>query len=190
MNRRTIFFSIAVIGFLVVTGTLSLLWLSGNDTATANGPSALQPAYRAGPFQLGIELDPETPHVGNNTLNLVLLDHQGQTVSGATIKAVAEMPAMGAMAAMQAPADMTEIEPGLYRGIFEPAMEGSWPLTLQISKEGVGSARVSFDLATGRKGLQPASGVTFVAVSGSINIAMESRSLPLVRGITRCRVDR
>ncbi|MAT51178.1 MAG: efflux transporter periplasmic adaptor subunit [Porticoccaceae bacterium] len=160
MNRRTIFFSIAVIGFLVVTGTLSVLWLSGNDTATANGPSALQPAYRAGPFQLGIELDPETPRVGNNTLTLVLLDKAGQPVSDASIKAVAEMPAMGAMAAMQAPADMTAIEPGLYRGTFEPSMEGSWPLTLQISNEGVGSARVSFDLATGRKGLQPASGVT------------------------------
>ncbi|KJS03920.1 MAG: hemolysin D [Gammaproteobacteria bacterium BRH_c0] len=145
---------------MVVTGTLSLLWLSGNDTATANGPSALQPPYRAGPFQLGIELDPETPRVGNNTLTLVLLDKAGQPVSDASIKAVAEMPAMGAMAAMQAPADMTAIEPGLYRGTFEPSMEGSWPLTLRISKEGVGSARASFDLATGRKGLQPASGVT------------------------------
>ena len=189
MNRRTIFFSIAVIGFLVVTGTLSLLWLSGNDTATANGPSALQPAYRAGPFQLGIELDPETPHVGNNTLNLVLLDHQGQTVSGATIKAVAEMPAMGAMAAMQAPADMTEIEPGLYRGIFEPAMEGSWPLTLQISKEGVGSARVSFDLATGRKGLQPASGVTALAQEGEGTDEVGTTELPYRSGPYRLDVS-
>lgn len=173
----------------MVTGTLSLLWLSGNDTATANGPSALQPAYRAGPFQLGIELDPETPHVGNNTLTLVLLDHQGQTVSGATIKAVAEMPAMGAMAAMQAPADMTAIEPGLYRGTFEPSMEGSWPLTLQISKEGVGSARASFDLATGRKGLQPASGVTALAQEAEGTDEVGTTELPYRSGPYRLDVS-
>ncbi|MBG56928.1 MAG: efflux transporter periplasmic adaptor subunit [Porticoccus sp.] len=161
MTRRTIFFSVAVIG-LLVAGTLSLLWLSGDDAATTDGPSR-QAAYRAGPFQLGIELAPETPRVGENTLTLVLLDSSGQPVSGATIKAVAEMPAMGAMPAMQAPADMAEIEPGLYQGTFEPSMEGSWPLTLRISKEGVGSTRASFDLATGRKGLQPASGVTALA---------------------------
>ncbi|WP_286806368.1 hypothetical protein, partial [Marinimicrobium sp. UBA4209] len=64
------------------------------------------------------------------------------------------------MPAMQAPADMQEVEPGLYQGTFEPSMDGSWPLTLQISKEGVGSTRANFDLAVGRKGLQPAGGVT------------------------------
>ncbi|MBP53062.1 efflux RND transporter periplasmic adaptor subunit [Spongiibacter tropicus] len=162
MTRRITLFSLFVIGLLVVAGTLSLLWLSGDDAATTDGPSR-QPAYRTGPFQLGIELDPATPRVGNNTLTLVLLDSTGRPVSGAAIKAVAEMPAMGAMPAMRAPADMAEIEPGLYRGTFEPSMEGSWPLTLQISKEGVGSTRASFDLATGRKGLQPAGGVTALA---------------------------
>jgi|TARA_R110001592_G_scaffold265020_2_gene530563 Cu(I)/Ag(I) efflux system membrane fusion protein len=188
MNRRTIIFSIAVIGFLVVTGTLSVLWLSGNDTATANGPSALQPAYRAGPFQLGIELDPEIPRVGNNTLTLVLLDKAGQPVSDASIKAVAEMPAMGAMPTMQAPADMAAIEPGLYRGTFEPSMEGSWPLTLQISKEGVGSARASFDLATGRKGLQPASGVTALAQEGDGTDEVGTTELPYRSGPYRLDV--
>lgn len=187
MTRRTIFFSVAVIGLLVVAGTLSLLWLSGDD-ATTDGLSR-QPAYRAGPFQLGIELAPETPRVGNNTLTLVLLDHQGQPVSGAAIKAVAEMPAMGAMAAMRAPADMAAIEPGLYRGTFEPSMEGSWPLTLQISKEGVGSARASFDLATGRKGLQPASGVTALAQEAEGTDEVGTTELPYRSGPYRLDVS-
>lgn len=169
MTRRIALFSFFVIGLLVVAGALSLVWLSGDDAATIDGPSR-QPAYRAGPFQLDIELDPETPRVGNNTLTLVLLDHEGQPVSGAAIRAVAEMPAMGAMPAMQAPADMAEIEPGLYRGTFEPSMEGSWPLTLQISKEGVGSARASFDLATGREGLQLASGATRTGGAGDVMV--------------------
>ena len=106
---------------------------------------------------------PATPKVGENRLRIVLQTPAGEPVRGATIRAVAEMPAMGAMPAMQAPAEMVEMEPGLYRGTFEPSMEGSWPLTLQISKEGMGSTRASFDLATGRKGLQPASGVTALA---------------------------
>jgi len=159
-NTR-LFFALGVV--VIVVGVLFALWLwntDGDGGDSVAKASSRQADFRAGPFQLGIELDPETPHVGNNTLTLVLLDSSGQPVSGAVIKAVAEMPAMGAMPAMQAPADISEIEPGLYRGTFEPSMEGSWPLTLRISKEGVGSTRASFDLATGRKGLQPASGVT------------------------------
>lgn len=161
MTRRNALFSLSVIGLLLVAGTLSLLWLSGDDAATTDGRSR-QPAYRAGPFQLSIEIDPETPRVGDNRLTLMLLDNAGRPVSDATIKAVAEMPAMGAMSAMRAPADMAEIEPGVYRGTFEPSMDGSWPLTLQI-KAGEESARASFDLATGRKGVQPAGGVTILA---------------------------
>ena len=151
---------------LIVVGVLFALWrwnTDGDDGSSAETTSSLPPQYRSGPFQLGIELDPETPKVGNNTLTLVLLDNTRRPVSGAVVKAVAEMPAMGAMSAMQAPADMTEIESGLYRGTFEPSMKGSWPLTLQISREGVGTTRASFDLATGRKGLQPAGGVTPLA---------------------------
>ncbi|WP_341580883.1 efflux RND transporter periplasmic adaptor subunit [Marinobacter metalliresistant] len=163
MTQRTTFISLFVIGLLVgIAGILGLQWLSGEDATTAapaEGPP-LSASYRSGPFQLGIDIEPDTPRVGINDLTLALLDGSGERVSGAAIKAVAEMPAMGTMPAMQAPADMQEIEPGLYRGTFEPLMEGSWPLTLQISKEGVGSARANFDLATGRKGLQPASGVT------------------------------
>src|SRR5690606_39391395 len=74
------------------------------------------------------------------------------------IKGGAEMPAMGAMPAMQAPAEMMQIEPGLYRGAFELSMEGSWPLTLKIQPPGMPARQISYDLATGREGLQLASG--------------------------------
>lgn len=130
----------------------------GPDTvATATG---LQPRYRSGPFHLGVEVVPATPRVGENRLRVVLQTSAGEPVRGATIRAVAEMPAMGAMPAMQAPADMVEIEPGLYGGTFEPSMEGSWPLTLKIQAPGMPARQISFDLATGREGLQLASGAT------------------------------
>ena len=157
-------------GVFIAVGVLIGLWLSntgGGGEKSAGTTPSLQPEYRSGPFQLGIELKPQTPRVGKNTLTLVLHDRGGEPISGPDIKAVAEMPAMGSMPAMQAPAEMTEVEPGLYRGNFEPSMEGSWPLTLQISKEGVGSTHASFDLAIGRKGLQPAGGVTALAQQGA-----------------------
>ncbi|WP_439510586.1 efflux RND transporter periplasmic adaptor subunit [Marinimicrobium koreense] len=163
MTQRTTFISLFVIGLLVgVAGILGVQWLSSEEAATPvpDEEPSLSASYQSGPFQLGVEIDPKTPRVGENDLTLVLLDDSGEPVSGASIKAVAEMPAMGAMPAMQAPADMQEVEPGLYQGTFEPSMDGSWPLTLQISKEGVGSSRANFDLAVGRKGLQPAGGVT------------------------------
>ncbi|MBA4730581.1 MAG: FixH family protein, partial [Alcanivorax sp.] len=163
MTSRTTFISLLVIGLLVgAAGVLGLQRLSGEKATSAvpDEEPSLSASYQSGPFQLGVEIDPKTPRVGENDLTLVLLDDSGEPVSGAAIKAVAEMPAMGAMPAMQAPADMQEIEPGLYQGTFEPSMDGSWPLTLQISKEGVGSSRANFDLAVGRKGLQPAGGVT------------------------------
>ena len=60
---------------------------------------------KAVPFQLGVEIVPKTPRVGENDLTLVLLDDSGEPVSGAAIKAVAEMPAMGAMPDRRGPAD-------------------------------------------------------------------------------------
>lgn len=161
---RFLTWTLAAAALLGIGIFIGLQYSSGKSVPdTAGMATGLQPQYRSGPFHVGVEVVPATPKVGENRLSVVLQTPTGEPVRGATIRAVAEMPAMGAMPAMQAPADMAEIEPGLYRGIFEPSMEGSWPLTLQISKEGVGSTRASFDLATGRKGLQPASGVTALA---------------------------
>tara|TARA_R100001369_G_scaffold14356_6_gene28912 strand:+ start:1424 stop:1789 length:366 start_codon:yes stop_codon:yes gene_type:complete len=121
MTSRTTFISLLVIGLLVgAAGVLGLQRLSGEKATSAvpDEEPSLSASYQSGPFQLGVEIDPKTPRVGENDLTLVLLDDSGEPVSGAAIKAVAEMPAMGAMPAMQAPADMQEIEPGLYQGTF------------------------------------------------------------------------
>jgi membrane fusion protein, copper/silver efflux system len=116
------------------------------------------PMYRAGPFKFDVTIEPEAPRVGENRLVIELRDSQANPVSGAQIKAVAEMPAMGAMPAMQAPASFKEMEPGHYVGTFDLSMSGEWPLSVQIAKEGIGSQRISFDMATGRPGLQLVSG--------------------------------
>lgn len=158
MNMR-IMISLVLAAAALAVGLAGGYWLAGTggDAPPAAGEGAELP-HRAGPFRLDVNVDPTTPVVGDNTLTVRLADRGGDPVTGARIEAVAEMPAMGAMPAMRAPADMSEIRPGLYRGTFEPSMDGAWPLSLTIQKEGLGRAKVSFDLATGRSGLRPASG--------------------------------
>jgi Cu(I)/Ag(I) efflux system membrane fusion protein len=131
-----------------------------SDSAGSVAGAAETLPYRSGPYRLDVQVQPQTPKVGENTLTLRLQNENGAPVTGAVIRAVAEMPAMGTMPAMQAPAEMAETEHGLYRGTFDLSMEGSWPLSLAIQGPGMPERRVSFDLATGRKGLQVASGAS------------------------------
>ena len=118
--------------------------------------------YQSGPYQIGISINPETPAVGKNRLSLSLNDQQGNPVSGADIQAYGEMAAMGTMQAMRAPAELEETAPGMYKGPFELQMSGTWPLTVNISKQGMGNVRLNFDMATGRSGLQITSGGTAI----------------------------
>lgn len=182
MTRRTVYLLLAAVAVLAVAGTLSTVWLlDAGDGALPSDPGT-EPAFEAGRFRLGLALKPATPRVGDNVLTLVLQDLQGEPVSGASIAAVAEMPAMGAMPAMQAPAEMLEIVPGVYRGTFAPAMAGSWPLTLQIAKEGLGEVRVSFDLATGREGFELVSGAVSLDRNEAGALAESAGAIPGMSG--------
>lgn len=158
--------ALAVIAAIIGTASFIFAPLLDNES-NATVSSANDTPYRAGPFRFGLSIQPTTPRVGENTFTLVLNDADGNPVADANIEAIAEMPAMGSMAAMRAPADIKETSPGTYMGTFEPYMEGSWPLSLRIGKEELGSVRVNFDLATGRKGLQLSSGATNTAKTGA-----------------------
>ena len=108
----------------------------------------------AGPFQIAVSIQPETPQVGNNRILIQVRDNQGQAIQGAKVRAVGEMPAMGAMPAMYAQADITETAPGVYQGDFELSMSGSWPLAVDVATDESHHVDLSFDMATGRKGIQ------------------------------------
>ncbi len=109
--------------------------------------------FDAGPYKIRVEVNPETPKVGRNKVSIWLQNKAGDPLSGATLKAVAVMPSMGSMPAMYAPAEITETDPGLYEGEFEPSMGGEWPLTIEINGA-AGSGEITLGLATGRKGLR------------------------------------
>lgn len=134
--------------FPFATLGLVMLVLIAN-TAAAEAPVF----FDAGPYQVRAQVNPATPKVGRNQLSLWLLDRSGAPLTDARLKVVAIMPAMGSMPAMYAPAEMRETEAGRYEGEFEPSMSGEWPLTIEITSA-LGSAEISFSLATGRKGLR------------------------------------
>lgn len=153
----------------------------------ANGSSfaADESFLDAGPFKVRAQVDPEAPKVGKNQVTVWVQDEAGQPVAGATLKAVAVMPAMGSMPAMYAPAEMTESEAGRYTGEFEPSMGGEWPLTIDI-ETGADKGSITFDMAVGRKGLRCATcGGEGANVPGTVRVDPARRQLI---GITTGRV--
>ncbi|MEQ9447594.1 MAG: efflux RND transporter periplasmic adaptor subunit, partial [Rhodospirillaceae bacterium] len=159
MNNQSIFIRIAVAVVIIGIASAGGYYLLSSSNAPENATTeATQLPYAAGPFRFSVVVEPEAPVVGFNTLVISLRTADGDPVTAATIEPVAEMPAMGAMPAMRAAARMTEVAPGRYEGEFQLSMEGAWPLRVRISKEGMGTVEVGFDMATGRTGLRLSQG--------------------------------
>jgi len=176
----------ATVGFDMATGRPGLELSSGGRAVggvAQTGADAQD--YAAGPYRFAVELKPSAPVVGKNALTVRLKDETGEPLSGAAIRAVAVMPAMGTMPAMRAPAEMRETAPGIYVGTFEPSMEGAWPLTLTLQAPELPERTVSFDMATAREGLRPSSGIDSggggsaqeSAPAGTINVDARRRQM-------------
>jgi Cu(I)/Ag(I) efflux system membrane fusion protein len=143
---------LALVMSLMVLSVIGLIFFSNEgDNSIDNQKNA--PGHPAGPFNVQVELEPEKPRIGNNQITLIVLDQDNRPVTDAVIQAVAEMPAMGSMAAMPIPIEIVSVKPGLYQGQFELPMDGAWPLTLTIDSGTKGQAGLTFDMGTGRKGV-------------------------------------
>jgi Cu(I)/Ag(I) efflux system membrane fusion protein len=163
--------ALAGVGAILVAAILYFTVLPGLDRDSSGGSRAAAQSmarYRAGQLEIGIATDPVTPRVGNNRLIIELRDADGNLVSGIPVNAHAEMPAMGQMPAMRAPADLTETSPGRFEGSMNLSMRGEWPLTLEIDDPERGNQRLQFDLATDRGELAIAAGGTPVGASSAL----------------------
>lgn len=166
-----------LIGSGIISGVLAILigvYFVQNQSASMTQESMAKqdqsmgdsmPRFTAGNLEISIATDPATPRVGNNALIIQITDNNGNPVSDADIDAYAEMPAMGAMPSMRAPAGLTQTAPGRYEGELDLSMRGEWPLTVKIDNSSDGSKRLQFDLATDRTGLVIAAGGTPVGGS-------------------------
>jgi membrane fusion protein, copper/silver efflux system len=140
-----------------IVSLITLLLVTEPTMPSAEAQASL-PRYRAAGLEIGVATVPETPRVGDNRLIVKVQDGNGNPVPGLVIDAYAEMPAMGAMPAMRASADLKETAPGHYEGTMDLSMRGEWPLTIRFTTPQGEPVRLQFDLATDRKGLTLAAG--------------------------------
>ena len=152
---------------ITIVGLLGLYLFLPEPTDKQAAVQNIGQEHFAGPFKVQVVINPEQPRVGKNQLKIIIRDKDGHAISNASIKAVAEMPAMGSMPTMYAPVEITNKQAGLYQGQFELPMMGAWPLTLTIDAGTEGQAQLSFDMGTSRKGLSISSTTpsTFAAQS-------------------------
>ncbi len=136
------------------------LFQRGNRESVATDPasSTEMARFQSGAVEIGIATQPATPRVGDNRMIIEITDAAGIPLS-APVAAVAEMPAMGQMPAMRAPADLVETAPGRYEGSMNLSMRGEWPLTVTVQDPASGTERrLRFDFATDRPGFTIAAG--------------------------------
>jgi Cu(I)/Ag(I) efflux system membrane fusion protein len=180
--KRSLIFIVSVLILSAAGAAGWRAWKSNPDTGivkTENtaGASVAPAFFDAGPFKVRAILYPEAPRVGKNRITILLKDRAGNPVGGAVLNVVSVMPSMGSMPAMYAPAEMTEVTAGRYQGEFEPSMGGEWPMTIEVSANGE-SGSITFDLATGRKGLSCATcGGAQTNVPGTIQVDPTRRQL-------------
>ena len=148
---------VAVVSWIIVFNT--------NDSEVPARDDSLA-WFQSGAFEVGVATIPNTPRVGENDLIVKVRLADGSSASNVEVSAYAEMPAMGAMQAMRAPADLVETTSGQFEGAVDLRMRGAWPLTVSVADAAHGTAEMSFDLATDRAGLRIETGGTPIRASG------------------------
>ena len=90
---------------------------------------------------------PDPARVGNNDLDVIVKDGQGQPVTDAVVEVVFLMPAMPSMGmpAMRSAATLTHAGDGSYRGVGQVLMAGRWDVTVVVNRAGqrAGSKRLA-----------------------------------------------
>jgi len=127
---------------------------SSMSDSNMNSDNSGNKIIKAGLYSIEVNINPNPPIVGKNNVTIIVNDKSGQAVTGATVRAVAQMPAMGSKVAMNSPAEISETTPGVYSGKLELFMQGEWPLAIDIESEKLGHGDLIFNLTTGQKGLK------------------------------------
>ena len=124
----------------------------GADAPGGTAGGRIQRGEPAGHVHGGVNIDfrsdPDPPKSGDNTIEVTVRQPDGTAVTDAAVTAVFSMPAMPAMnmPAMRAEAKLTHVDGGLYRGIGQLSMAGTWNVTVTATREGEPLGRRSFSL--------------------------------------------
>ena len=131
--------------------------LAGGCTSNQKAPEAgtegqARPASPASVATEGVAIDfrsePDPPKSGDNTIEVTVRQPDGTPVTDAAVTAVFLMPAMPAMnmPAMRSETKLTHVEGGLYRGMGQLAMAGTWNVTVTATRDGEPVGRRSFSV--------------------------------------------
>jgi len=124
----------------------------GQPPAASGAEGSPKPASPAATSTEGVAIDfrsePDPPKSGDNTIEVTVRQPDGAPVTDAVVTAVFSMPAMPAMnmPAMRSEAKLTHVEGGLYRGMGQLAMAGTWSVTVMATRDGEPLGRRSFSV--------------------------------------------
>ena len=148
-------------GIIVLAGItilIALFWHDQDSSAsnTLSKNTGLQDAQfiEAGSYRVNVIILPNPPKVGKNKIKVIVRDKNQIALNDAAVRAVAEMPAMGSMPAMRTVAEFMKTGEGEFTGELDLGMHGEWPLAVDIETAAHGHSDLTFNLATGRKGLE------------------------------------
>ncbi len=124
----------------------------GQAPATSSNEGPPKPASSTAVSTEGVAIDfrsePDPPKSGDNAIEVTVKQPDGAPVTDAVVTAVFSMPAMPAMnmPAMRAEAKLAHVEGGLYRGMGQLAMAGTWNVTVTATRDGEPLGRRSFSV--------------------------------------------
>ena len=127
---------------------------SPNASAPAGGAGDRQPSAATTPASstegvaIDFRSDPDPPKSGDNAIEVTVRQPDGAAVTDAAVTAIFSMPAMPAMnmPAMRAETTLTHVEGGLYRGMGQLAMAGTWNVTVTATRDGEPLGRRNFSI--------------------------------------------
>jgi YtkA-like protein len=134
---------------------VSMLGLGCSPTGDAPGGAAGGssegdgfPATSTGSVNIAFRSHPDPPKSGDNNIEVTVRQPDGTAVTDAAVTAVFSMPAMPAMnmPAMRAEAKLTHVDGGLYRGMGQLSMAGTWNVTVTATRNGEALGRRNFSL--------------------------------------------
>lgn len=151
--------------FLVsaLVGAGALAWLASCQGRGGGIDGAGKaPMQSVGELRVGVANQPDPPHIGDNTLTIVVRDAGDKPARGAAVDAVVSMPAMGAMPYMESRGKVKEVKPGVYRAEYGLSMNGEWDVNLRVRPKDGAAVEAAYRLSTSTPGLAFASGTPAV----------------------------
>ena len=120
-----------IIGMLVLTGTLFA------------APFVVE--QEAGDTKIKVSMISDPPGVGENDVNIIILDAEGKLVADAKIKVNYTMPPMGNMPPMSYKA-RAKYKDESYKAKVNLSMPGKWKFAIAVKMPGKDMAKMEFDL--------------------------------------------